>query len=101
MIDLKTRNFKQGYQPRPATDEELIDLAQYVLYKEFPFGDDEVVEVEGMIKDAFIGICDNYNGRKLMVVVWGYGADWYECLTWDENNWLEPHRQNETIQVEE
>jgi hypothetical protein len=104
MIDLNTRNFRQGFYSRPATDEELVDLAQYVLDKQCPFGtygEDEVLEMEQMIKNAFVAVCDNFIGQKLMVVVWGYGTDWYECLTWDEHHYLEPHRQNEMVEVEE
>jgi hypothetical protein len=99
------RYFKNlKYRPRQATDEELIDLAGYLLDKNYPlgsYGEPEALEAEQAVSESFISVCEDFNGQKIMIVVWSAGIDWYEILFWNEYSLLTPVKQNEEVEVEE
>ena len=77
---------------RIPTEEEKIELLEYILKYDYKNDENERVNIEGFVESAAIAVFDNYitsspgYSGKLMVVVYEGAPEMTETYTWAKDN---------------
>jgi hypothetical protein len=99
MSNFNKNNFQPKYTPRLATAEELIQLTSFLLQKfhRFYYGEEEYKKMEAEVQNSFIAVCDDFQGKKTLMVIWDAGIDCYEVFEWNTLGELVEIDQNPAV----